>query len=140
MPEAPAPTTTRRLGSSLSAQASSVPMTRPPKRVPGIGFLIEPVATTMHFVTSTSSPSLLAPTRTVPAPMTVPWPSSRLILFFLKRPLTPPVRVLMTFRRRSETASKSTVGSDTLMPNSPASRTSSRTSATRRTAFAGMHA
>ena len=75
MPEAPAPTTTMRLGSSWSAHASSVPITRLPNFVPGIGRLTEPVASTMHFVASISSPSLLEPTRTLPAPVSAPWPS-----------------------------------------------------------------
>ena len=46
----------------------------------------------------------------------------------------------MTFARRSLTAPKSTVGSPTVMPKSPASRTSVRMSAERSTALAGMHA
>ena len=43
-PDAPAPTTASRCGSSSSAHASSVPMTRPPNSVPGIGLGTEPVA------------------------------------------------------------------------------------------------
>ena len=62
------------------------------------------------------------------------------IVFFLNSPATPPVSVLMTFLRRSDTWPKSTVRDGTSMPNSPASSTSERMSATRRTALAGMHA
>ena len=61
-------------------------------------------------------------------------------MFFLKSPATPPVSVETTLSRRSTTAAKSTVGSATRMPNSPASRTSLSTSAARSTAFAGMQA
>ncbi len=46
----------------------------------------------------------------------------------------------MTFLRRSETLAKSTERDGTSMPNSPASSTSERMSATRRTALAGMQA
>ena len=135
MPEAPAPTTTRREGSSSNAHASSVPMTRPPNCVPGIGRATDPVAM-MILPALCSSP----PTRTVPPPPSDASPSRTSIPFFLKRPPTPPVRVSTTFRRRSVTAPKSTSGSATLMPNSSASRTSERMSAVRSTAFAGMQA
>ena len=43
-PDAPAPITASVLGSSSSAHASSVPITRPPKLVPGTGLGTEPVA------------------------------------------------------------------------------------------------
>ena len=49
VPDAPAPTTASVAGSSVKAQASSVPMTRPPKRVPGSGFFCEPVARMTNF-------------------------------------------------------------------------------------------
>ena len=49
-PDAPAPTTAIRPGSSSSAHAPSVPITRPPNCVPGIGFGTEPVAMITHFV------------------------------------------------------------------------------------------
>ena len=42
----------------------------------------------------------------------------------LSSPPTPPVSPLITFLRRATTASKSTVGSPTRTPNSPASRAS----------------
>ena len=48
-PDAPAPTTAIVAGSSVSAHASSVPITRPPNCVPGIGFLTDPVASTIVF-------------------------------------------------------------------------------------------
>ena len=54
VPEAPAPTTASFAGSSSSAQASSVPITRPPNSVPGIGRLTEPVASTIAFDASSS--------------------------------------------------------------------------------------
>ena len=115
-------------------------MTRPPKVVPGIGRFTEPVATMTPLPASTSCPSKLPPTLTLPSAVREPWPSRTSMPFFLKRPATPPVSVLMTFARRAITAPKSTVGSATWMPNSPASRTSCRTSAERRTALAGMQA
>ena len=62
------------------------------------------------------------------------------ILFFLNRPATPPVSVLMTFCRRSMTFAKSTERSGTEMPKSSASSISASTSATRSTALAGMQA
>ena len=46
----------------------------------------------------------------------------------------------MTFCRRSMTLPKSTLRSGTEMPKSSASSISASTSATRSTAFAGMHA
>ena len=46
VPDAPAPITAIDAGSSLSAHASSVPITLPPNSRPGIGFLTEPVAST----------------------------------------------------------------------------------------------
>ena len=63
MPDAPAPTTARLAGSSFSAHASSVPITRPSNVVPGIGRFTEPVAITIAFVASSS----WSPTLTVPA-------------------------------------------------------------------------
>ena len=140
VPDAPAPTTASDPGSSSKPQASSVPMMRPPKRVPGIGLGTEPVARMTPLATSISSPSKFPPTFTLPSEVTEPWPSMTSIPFFLNRPLTPPVSVLTTFRRRCVTAPKSTSGSPTLMPKSSASRTSCSTSATRSTALAGMHA
>ena len=115
-------------------------MTRPPNWVPGIGFLTEPVAMITQRLATISEPSKLPPTRTLPSSVTAPWPEITSMPFFLNRPATPPVSVLMTFLRRSETAPKSTSWPLTLMPNSPASSTSVRMSAERRTAFAGMHA
>jgi hypothetical protein len=81
-----------------------------------------------------------SPTRIVPSFINDASPLTSSILFFLNSPLTPPVSVATTFARRAITASKSTVGSPTRMPKSPASRTSESTSAARSTAFAGMHA
>ena len=74
-PEAPAPTTAILAGSSSSAHASSVPITRPPNSVPGIGLGIEPVARTTHLVASISVPSKLPPTLTLPSEVTEPKPS-----------------------------------------------------------------
>ena len=88
-----------------SAQASSVPITRPPNVVPGIGRATEPVASTMHFDASSSR----SPTLTPLPPASVASPSTYSIAFFLNRPATPPVSVLMTFWRRSRHAAKSTV-------------------------------
>ena len=115
VPDAPAPTTASVAGSSVSAHASSVPMTRPPKWVPGSGFFTEPVARITNFAPY-SVPSKLPPTLTLPSSVTTPWPSMTSMAFFLKRPLTPPVSVLMTFLRRAPTPSKSTVGSETVIP------------------------
>ena len=114
-------------------------MMRPPNCVPGSGLGTEPVAR-MTVLASISVPSKLPPTFTLPSSVTEPWPSMYSILFFLKRPATPPVSVLMTFCRRSMTLPKSTLRSGTEMPKSSASSISASTSATRRTAFAGMHA
>ena len=134
-PEAPAPTTAIEFGSSSSAQASSVPITRPPNCAPGIGRFTEPVASRIVLAAIVWSPTV-----TRPPPASDPEPSIRSILFFLNRPETPPVRVLTTFWRRALTPAKSTSGSATLIPNSSASRISDSTSATRSTALAGMHA
>ena len=100
-PDAPAPTTAILPGSSFSAQASSVPITRPPNCVPGSGLAIEPVARTTQVLASISLPSKLPPTLTLPSSVTEPKPSIRSILFFLNSPPTPPTRVAMTFSRRS---------------------------------------
>ena len=81
-----------------------------------------------------------SPTRTVPAAVSTPSPVTSSMLFFLNSPATPPVSVETTLPRRSMTASKSTLGSATRIPSSPASRTSLSTSAARRTALAGMQA
>ncbi len=115
MPEAPAPTTASVAGSSGSAHASSVPMTRPPKCVPGSGFFTEPVAR-MTNLAPYSVPSKLPPTLTLASSVTTPCPSMTSMPFFLNSPDTPPVSVLMTFLRRAPTPSKSTVGSDTVIP------------------------
>ncbi len=115
MPDAPAPTTASESGSSVSAQASSVPMTRPPNCVPGSAFFTEPVAR-ITVLAAISVPSKLPPTLTLPSSVTDAWPSMTSMPFFLKRPETPPVSVLMTFLRRSPTPSKSTIGSETAMP------------------------
>ena len=114
-------------------------MTRPPKRVPGSGFFTDPVAR-MTTLAAISLPSKLPPTLTLPSSVTDPCPSTTSMPFLRMSPATPPVSVLMTFLRRSPTASKSTCGSATVIPKSAASRISPSTSATRRTAFAGMHA
>ena len=98
-PEAPAPTTAIDFGSSVSAHASSVPITRPPNSVPGIGLLTEPVASTIVFAAI-----VCPPTVTCPAPASAPSPSISSIEFFLNRPATPPVSVLTTFSRRAVTA------------------------------------
>ena len=60
----------------------------------------EPVARITAFDASYS----VSPTRTLPSPVRPPSPSITSILFFLNRPLTPPVSVLTTFARRSITA------------------------------------
>jgi hypothetical protein len=134
-PDAPAPTTAIVFGSSGNAQASSVPITRPPNAVPGIGFFTEPVASRIVFALICWGPTL-----TAPLPASDPSPSISSIPFFLNSPDTPPVSVLITFSQRALTAAKSISGSATLIPNSFAPRTSLSTSATRSTAFAGMQA
>ena len=75
VPDAPAPTTAIFAGSSSSAHASSVPITRPPNWVPGIGLGIDPVASTTHLVASISVPSKFPPTLTLPSAVTDPKPS-----------------------------------------------------------------
>ena len=135
MPDAPAPMTASVCGSSSSAHASSVPITRPPKVVPGTGLGTEPVASTTVLASYSVSP-----TRTFASAVSDPTPSITSMLFFFIRPPTPPVRVLITLRRRSPTAAKSIWRSGTVMPNSDASSISETMSATRSTAFAGMHA
>ncbi len=112
-----------------------MPITRPPNSVPGTGLPTEPVARITDLASYSSSP-----TRTFASRVTDPKPSITSILFFFIRPATPPVRVLMTLRRRSPTAPKSIERSGTLMPNSAASSISLTMSATRRTALAGMQA
>ena len=114
-------------------------MTRPPNCVPGSGRFTEPVARITVFA-AYSVPSKLPPTLTLPSSVTTPWPSMTSMAFFFISPATPPVSVLTTFWRRAPTASKSTVGSPTVMPKAPASRISPSTSATRSTALAGMQA
>ena len=101
-PDAPAPITAMRLGSSSSAHASSVPITRPPKLVPGTGLGIEPVAITTFLASNSWSPTL-----TFPAGVSDATPSITSTWFFFIRPPTPPVSVLITLRRRSPTAAKS---------------------------------
>ena len=86
------------LGSSSSAHASSVPITRPPNCAPGIGRLTEPVASTI-VLAEISWP----PTVSVPLPVRVASPSMTSTLFFLSSPATPPVSVETTFLRRSDT-------------------------------------
>ena len=110
-------------------------MTRPPKLVPGTGLGIEPVAITTVLACSTWSF-----TRTLPSSVSEPSPSITSTLFFFIRPPTPPVSVLITLRRRSPTAAKSIERSGTVMPKSDDSSISETMSATRSTAFAGMHA
>ena len=139
MPDAPAPTTASVAGSSSSAHASSVPMTRPPKCVPGSGFVTEPVARMTPFA-SISVPSKLPPTLTLASSVTEPWPSMTSMPFFLNRPATPPVSVLMTFLRRCADAVEVDGGLGDRDPVVVGLADLPSTSATRRTAFAGMHA
>ena len=83
-------------GRSSSDQAPQVSRTRSPNSVPGIDIGTEPVAMTTFFVSWTSSPTL-----TLPSSVSEASPSITVILFFLKRPATPPVSVLRTLSRRS---------------------------------------
>ncbi len=123
-PEAPAPTTVRRAGRSVSAQASSVPITPPPNSTPGIERLTEPVARITVVAVNSRSPTRtragIAFCASHPlGPDSVPGcdasrsparahsdasPSIRSIEFFLNRPATPPVSVETTFSRRPCTA------------------------------------
>ena len=86
-------------GSSASAQASSVPITRPPNSVPGIGRLTDPVASTIVLAAICSPLTVIEP-----LPASDASPSIRSILFFLNRPETPPTSVEITFSRRALTA------------------------------------
>ena len=135
MPEAPAPTTASRGGTSSSAHASSVPITLPPNSTPGIERGTEPVARiTLPAVSARS------PTSTSPSAVSVASPSITSIPPLRNSPLTPDVSVETTFSRRACTAAKSTSTASTFSPNSSASRISDRRSAERSTALAGMHA
>ena len=117
-------------GSSSSAHAPSVPITRPPNCVPGIGFGTEPVARMTHFVASISVPSKLPPTLTLPSSVTEPKPSMYVDLVLLEQSadaagerLDDLLAALADLRRsRRERPS-------TLMPKSPASSISVSTSA-----------
>ena len=103
--------------------------------MPGTGLATDPVARTIALDASyTSSPTFTPPL------LNAPTPSITSILFFLNRPPTPPVNVLITFSRRAETLLKSISRPATSMPNSSASSISLSTSATRSTALAGMQA
>ena len=66
MPDAPAPTTASVAGSSSSAQASSVPMTRPPNCVPGQR-LLHRAGREDDGLRLDSVPSKLPPTLTLPS-------------------------------------------------------------------------
>ena len=88
------------LGSSASAQASSVPITRPPNSVPGIGRFTDPVASRIVLAAIWSPLTVIEP-----LPASDASPSIRSILFFLNRPETPPTNVEITFSRRALTAS-----------------------------------
>ncbi len=90
-------------------------MTRPPNSVPGSARFTDPVAM-MTILAAISVPSNWPPTRTLPSSVTDACPSMTSILFFLKRPATPPVSVETTFSRRAWTAAKSTA---TLPTSSP---------------------
>ncbi len=98
VPDAPAPITAMRFGSSRSAQVVSVPSTRPPNWRPRIGLGTEPAAM-ITLPASISVPSNWPPILTLPSSVTDAWPSIRSILFFLNRPDTPPVSVFTTLSR-----------------------------------------
>ncbi len=135
VPDAPAPTTARRFGRSFISQVAAVSSTRPSKLVPGTGSETEPVASTT-FAASYS----VSPTVTLPLPASLPEPSSRSILCFLKRLPTPPVSVFTTLSRCFPAAPMSNDTSPASTPNSAPSLSSVRTSAARSIAFAGMQA
>ena len=98
MPDAPAPTTTIVAGSSLERPRLLGADHAAAELVPGIGFLTEPVARMTALAASISSPSLLvADAARCPSPVSAPSPSMKSMPFFLNRPQTPPVSVLMTF-------------------------------------------
>ena len=89
---------------------------------------------------SISLPSNEPPTLTLPSSVTAPWPSITSMPFFLNSIATPPVRVLITLSRCLVAPPKSNSTSPVVMPKPLASLTSFIASATRSTAFAGMHA
>ncbi len=104
-PDAPAPTTARRAGTSGSAHASSVPITRPPNSTPGIGRGIEPVARIdaargdFHRLGVERVDQHVAVGRQrARSPSITSMPS------FLNSPPTPEVSVETTFSRRACTA------------------------------------
>ena len=85
-------------------------------------------------------PSNEPPTFTLPSSVTAPRPSITSILFFSNSIATPPVSVLITLSRCLVAPPKSNFTSPTVMPKLLAPWTSFIASATRSTAFAGMHA
>ena len=99
----------RRRAARSSAHASSVPMTRPPNAVPGIGLLDRAGREDRRPCRSPCTSRCRRPRRCRRRSAT-PSPSITSISFFLNSPATPPVSVLMTFVAARATASKSTVG------------------------------
>ena len=98
-------------------------LTEPVARIVVLALYNEPLADTVGPLgTRGTSPSIIS------------------TLFFLSSPATPPVKVETTWLRRSRTREKSIFGAPTVIPNSDSSAISEATSATRRTALAGMHA
>ena len=98
VPDAPAPITHSRDGCSSNSHIADVSRMRFPNFRSRIGFATEPHASTTRSV-SISVPSNWPPILTLPSSVTEPKPSIRSMPFFLKRPATPPVSVLMTLSR-----------------------------------------
>ena len=99
VPDAPAPTTAIRAGSSGSAQAPSVPITRPSSSAPGIVRGTDPVARITVCAVSVSPPTI-----TSPSAFSFASPSISSMPPFLNSPATPEVSVETTLSRRAWTA------------------------------------
>ena len=151
-PEAPAPTTASRVGSSGSAHACSVPITRPPSSTPGIERPTEPVARTTVAASSSSLADAhfdWAPTRPAPAVGAAlltgggrerGLADDHLDPVFLEQP--PHAAGERSHDLLASRLHRGVVDLDSChaSPYSPASRISLSKSAERSTAFAGMHA
>ncbi len=98
VPDAPAPITHRRPGCSFSSHMPAVSRMRLPNWRSRIGLATDPVASTTRsaFI---SVPSNWPPIFTLPSSVTEPNPSIRSMPFFLNRPATPLVSVLITLSR-----------------------------------------
>src|SRR6185437_4510829 len=106
----------------------------------GIPFTRDPVDMTIPFFAScVVTVPFESFTETVFFPVSVPVPSSQVILFFLKRNSTPLEFCVLTARERFIATLYSVVTSPTFTPNAFAPRARCATAALSSSAFAGMH-